>query len=89
MPPTRTNYNQNSSRSNLDLDNLDLPYFQGSIEKREPSSMQTEVVIVTLPKKEIIEIIDVDADTSGQVVTEKNNIEKIMNKLKSKSNKNI
>ena len=41
------------------------------------------------PKKGIIKIIDVDAETSGEVITEKNNIERMMNKLKSKSNENI
>ena len=44
---------------------------------------------MTPPEKAIIESIDVDSETSVQDVTENNDIERMMNKLKSKSNKNI
>ena len=35
MPPTRTISNQNVSMSNSNLDNLNIPYTQGSIEKKD------------------------------------------------------
>ena len=85
----RTKYNQNGSSSNSDLDNVVFPYSQGIIEKREPSLELPEVVIVPPPKKVLIKTIDVDSEKSGQVVPEKKDIERIMNKLESKINNNI
>ena len=87
--PTRPNYNQNVSRSNFDLDNLDSLYSQGSIEESDPSPELPEVEIMPPPEKAIIEIIDVDAEikTHNKVTTEGGNIEKRSTKLKKRATK--
>ena len=53
--------------------------------KSDPSPEVPEVEILSAPKKENVEIIDVDAETPGKDVMEKNDIKRIIIDLKSKS----
>ena len=88
-PPTRLNYNQNVSRLNFDLNNLNSSCFQGSINKSDLSPEAPEIKIMSAPKKAIVKIIDVDTETPGKYVTKNKIIKRMMTDLKSKSNQNI
>ena len=85
---TRIDYNQNVPMSILDFDNLKKPYSQGSIVKSHPSPKLAEVVILSVPGRSIVKIIDADTETPIQDVTGKNDFKRMQSDLKSKREQN-